>query len=435
MTSPIDHWHELLAQEPAGAMCARLTGRMRERRLRFGDRVICPFLRPFFLDAADEPRVRARRRDAVDAGRAGRARRRWARRRSFASSRSATTRSGWRESIPATRRPAPPPAPTPSSCRTRCSSPNTTASRRPAPATARGSRSCLRTKPVMAALPRAVRRADVPAGRGAARGARRQLPRVGRHGVAAADGDCRLARGADLQRVRDPARRLRRARRADGGLRSARPRVSRGRRGGGAAAPWPADSTLTASGSIWSTAACSSTTSSRARTSAARCSTPTRRAPCCVANSLRCKIPHKKAFFAVLTDERHARAVLGRRARADPPAHPVDRDRRGWPGRRATAGRFDLLEHLRANREQFVIKPNDEYGGTGVTLGWETSEAAWDAAIARARRRARSRLGGAGADRRPARVVSGLRGRRHRRCATCWSISRRTCSAAGSPVS
>src|SRR5206468_9603614 len=25
----------------------------------------------------------------------------------------------------------------------------------------------------------------------------------------------------------------------------------------------------------------------------------------CVANSLRCKIPHKKAFFAVLTDDRH----------------------------------------------------------------------------------------------------------------------------------
>ena len=57
MASPIDHWHELLVQEPAGPMCARLTGRMRERRLRFGDRVICPFLRPFFLDAADEPRV------------------------------------------------------------------------------------------------------------------------------------------------------------------------------------------------------------------------------------------------------------------------------------------------------------------------------------------------------------------------------------------
>jgi uncharacterized circularly permuted ATP-grasp superfamily protein len=44
----------------------------------------------------------------------------------------------------------------------------------------------------------------------------------------------------------------------------------------------------------------------------------------------------------------------------------------------------DLIPHLRAQREQFVIKPNDEYGGTGVTLGWETSEGDWDTAIARA---------------------------------------------------
>src|SRR3954471_17262090 len=57
MASPIDHWHELLALESVGPHCARLADRMRERRLRFGDRVICPFLRPFFLDAADEPRV------------------------------------------------------------------------------------------------------------------------------------------------------------------------------------------------------------------------------------------------------------------------------------------------------------------------------------------------------------------------------------------
>jgi hypothetical protein len=31
-----------------------------------------------------------------------------------------------------------------------------------------------------------------------------------------------------------------------------------------------------------------------------------------------------------------------------------------------------------------VLKPNDEYGGAGVTLGWETSAGAWDAAIERA---------------------------------------------------
>src|SRR5207253_8397825 len=44
----------------------------------------------------------------------------------------------------------------------------------------------------------------------------------------------------------------------------------------------------------------------------------------------------------------------------------------------------DLIPHLRANRDRFVIKPNDEYGGTGVTLGWETTEAEWDAALSRA---------------------------------------------------
>ena len=32
---------------------------MRSRHLQFGDRLLCPFLRPFFLDAADEARVRA----------------------------------------------------------------------------------------------------------------------------------------------------------------------------------------------------------------------------------------------------------------------------------------------------------------------------------------------------------------------------------------
>src|SRR3954466_6467088 len=58
MTSPIDSWNSLLAGVDASAMCPRLSAQMRARRLRFGDRVLCPFLRPFFLDAADEARVK-----------------------------------------------------------------------------------------------------------------------------------------------------------------------------------------------------------------------------------------------------------------------------------------------------------------------------------------------------------------------------------------
>jgi len=45
---------------------------------------------------------------------------------------------------------------------------------------------------------------------------------------------------------------------------------------------------------------------------------------------------------------------------------------------------IDLLPHVRRHREQMVIKPNDEYGGSGVTLGWETTASQWDAAIERA---------------------------------------------------
>ena len=52
--------------------------------------------------------------------------------------------------------------------------------------------------------------------------AARELSRVGRHGLAADDRDCRLARRPDLDRVRAAARCVRRRRRADRRLRSAR---------------------------------------------------------------------------------------------------------------------------------------------------------------------------------------------------------------------
>jgi uncharacterized circularly permuted ATP-grasp superfamily protein len=41
----------------------------------------------------------------------------------------------------------------------------------------------------------------------------------------------------------------------------------------------------------------------------------------------------------------------------------------------------DLVPHLRARRDAFVIKPNDEYGGKGVVLGWEVDSGEWEAAL------------------------------------------------------
>jgi uncharacterized circularly permuted ATP-grasp superfamily protein len=46
----------------------------------------------------------------------------------------------------------------------------------------------------------------------------------------------------------------------------------------------------------------------------------------------------------------------------------------------------ERAEDIRRRRDQLVMKPNDEYGGTGVTLGWDTSERGWDEAIDKALR-------------------------------------------------
>jgi len=103
----------------------------------------------------------------------------------------------------------------------------------------------------------------------------------------------------------------------------------------------------------------------------------------CVANTFRCKIPHVKAFFAVLTDEQNG-ALFSHRER--------ELIKRHVPWTRVLADvntahygeHIELLAFIRRERHNLVLKPSDEYGGSGVTLGWETDEAAWDAAIGRA---------------------------------------------------
>ena len=54
-------WHALLRPdvELSFEFCAELNARMRAEKLKFGDRVHCPFLRPFFLTPEDDRRVRA----------------------------------------------------------------------------------------------------------------------------------------------------------------------------------------------------------------------------------------------------------------------------------------------------------------------------------------------------------------------------------------
>jgi hypothetical protein len=97
-------------------------------------------------------------------------------------------------------------------------------------------------------------------------------------------------------------------------------------------------------------------------------------------NPFKCKPLHKKMSFALLSDEKYAHLYTAQqRARIE--AHiPWTRKLED----RATVldgNKIDLLDYIADRRDQFVIKPNDEYGGKGVVIGWDASAEEWADAI------------------------------------------------------
>ena len=103
----------------------------------------------------------------------------------------------------------------------------------------------------------------------------------------------------------------------------------------------------------------------------------------CMANSFRPKVVHKKLGFAVLSDSRYEYLFT-------PEQVTTIRRHIPWTRRvRDGATIFDGVKHdmmtlLRRERERLVLKPNDDYGGEGVRVGWATDEQAWDKACAHA---------------------------------------------------
>jgi hypothetical protein len=118
----------------------------------------------------------------------------------------------------------------------------------------------------------------------------------------------------------------------------------------------------------------------------ARCddSHPLIRAYCrgdvCMVNSFRCKIVHKKSIFELLTDENysgwfnpHERKILHSTV---PWTRRVRHRKTQYQGRLV-----DLVEYVRKNRQMFVLKPNDDYGGRGISFGDQASAAEWETAL------------------------------------------------------
>ncbi|CAN5466587.1 hypothetical protein BH18ACI1_BH18ACI1_15590 [soil metagenome] len=102
-----------------------------------------------------------------------------------------------------------------------------------------------------------------------------------------------------------------------------------------------------------------------------------------MANSFRVKLAHKKASFAILTDEKYEHLFTPNQLEIIKKHIPWTRKVKNCKTK-FNDKEIDLLEFLRENRETFLLKPNDDYGGKGIVLGWETSQSDWETALSEA---------------------------------------------------
>lgn len=103
----------------------------------------------------------------------------------------------------------------------------------------------------------------------------------------------------------------------------------------------------------------------------------------CLVNPLRCKLLHKKACFELLTDDANQHWFTSKEQKVIQSCVP-------WTRRvldRKTTYRHqnvDWLEHLRRHRTEFILKPNDDYGGHGIFFGDQLSQSEWEQALQQA---------------------------------------------------
>lgn len=100
----------------------------------------------------------------------------------------------------------------------------------------------------------------------------------------------------------------------------------------------------------------------------------------CMVNSFRSKLIHKKALFAVLTNERYA-PLFNADERAAIARH-VPWTRKVRAGKTEKDGQtIDLLDFIARQPDRLVLKPNDDYGGHGIHIGWSKDGVSWEEAL------------------------------------------------------
>src|SRR5690606_39327325 len=103
----------------------------------------------------------------------------------------------------------------------------------------------------------------------------------------------------------------------------------------------------------------------------------------CMVNPFHCKLLYKKASLAVLSDERNAALFspgeLQAIHRHIPWTRVVEERHTTYNGQNV-----ELIPFILAHKDRMVLKPNDDYGGHGIVLGWLVDDSEWEAAVQRA---------------------------------------------------
>ena len=101
----------------------------------------------------------------------------------------------------------------------------------------------------------------------------------------------------------------------------------------------------------------------------------------CMVNNFRAKYLHKKAIFALITDPVYQDGMTPEQLFAVYTHVPWTRRVADTRTTDVEGRNIELLDWIRKNRRQLVMKPNDEYGGKGIFVGWEMNDDDWDKAI------------------------------------------------------
>jgi hypothetical protein len=105
----------------------------------------------------------------------------------------------------------------------------------------------------------------------------------------------------------------------------------------------------------------------------------------CIVNSFRSELSHKKAMFALLTEDGLTAKFPQNERKAIKEHVPWTRVVRAGKASRGGES-VDLLDFIKQNRENLVLRPNDEYSDLNSYVGYEHDDGSWARAIREAQR-------------------------------------------------